>query len=461
MAKIILMRPKLRFENAMPNPPLGLGYIASILKKYGHQVNLLDCAIMRDSYPQIRSRIKTMNPDVIGITALSAYYGEMRRLARFLQPLQIPIILGGIHVSALPELSLRECGAEFVVQGEGELTTLELMDKWTDRAARKQIKGIAYFENGEFKVNPRRELIPNLDDLPFPAWDLISPLNYPPQPHGVAMKRYPVAPILTTRGCPYSCSYCASTQFWEHKYRRRSAKNIGDEIEYLVNTFKVREIHIWDDNFTLLRKHVVEFCREILKRKFDLIFATPNGVRLDHLNREILTLMKRVGFYSISFAIESGSQTILNRVNKKINLKKVPKIVQIAKKLGFQVPAYFMIGFPGETYNTARQTIQLAKKLPIDNIAFFLVQPLPGSKHFQDLLQKSDDQTVNELLPFYTFKKKLELTDGKNKMNLPKDAIREFYLRPIQVYRSIRRDIKLLNFRQLFFLLGLIIRTIL
>ncbi len=450
MTHLLLLRPKIKISIAQPNPPIGLGYIASILRAHGHQVDFLDCAIMKDSYPQIRSRIKAMNPDVIGITALSAYYSEMRRLAYFLHPLQIPIILGGVHVSALPELSLKECGAEFVVQGEGELTTLELMDKWSDRAARKQINGIAYLENEEFKVNPRRELIPNLDDLPFPAWDLINPLRYPLQPHGEMINRYPVAPILTTRGCPYSCSYCASTQFWGHKFRKRSPKNIVDEIEYLVNTFKVREIHIWDDNFTLLKKHVIEFCREIRRRNLNLTFACPNGIRIDSLNKELLNLMKQTGFYSLTFAIESGSQMILDNANKRIDLRVIPKMVKLAKEMGFQIPAYFMLGFPGETYKTARQTIQLAKNLPIDRAAFFLVQVLPGSKLFNNQNKEKSINEIKEAFHFFTFKKNIELTNGKNKLVLPKDALREFYLRPIQILRGILINIKLFQLRQLF-----------
>ncbi|MHA1268023.1 MAG: B12-binding domain-containing radical SAM protein, partial [Candidatus Helarchaeota archaeon] len=219
-------------------------YLAAILRAHGHQVDIIDCAIRKESYLQIRDRVKELNPDVIGITALSAYYTEMRRLAHILQPLHIPIILGGVHVSALPELSLRECHAQFAIIGEGELTLLDLMNKWSDEQARKQLKGIVYRENGHFRLNPQRELVSNLDDLPFPAWDLINPVKYPLLPHGAIMKRYPIAPILTTRGCPYNCAYCASTQFWGRTFRRRSAANIVDEIEYLVQTFKIREIHI-------------------------------------------------------------------------------------------------------------------------------------------------------------------------------------------------------------------------
>ncbi|MDD1776764.1 MAG: B12-binding domain-containing radical SAM protein, partial [Candidatus Helarchaeota archaeon] len=448
-------------ENAMPNPPIGLGYLAGTLRAHGHQVDILDCAIMKDSYIQILPRIKSLNPDIIGITALSSYYNEMRLLARVLHKLQIPLILGGVHVSALPELSLRECRADFAIVGEGELTTLELMDKWQDKSARKQIKGIAYLENNQFKLNPRRELIPNLDELPFPAWELINPLKYPPIPHGSTMKRFPAAPILTTRGCPYSCAYCASTQFWGHQFRRRSARNIVDEIEYLVNTFKVREIHIWDDNFTLLKKHVVEFCHEILRRKLDLTFACPNGVRIDSLNKEILTLMKRTGFYSLTFAIESGSQKILDQANKKIELKIIPKVTKIAKNLGYQIPAYLMVGFPNETYKTARQTIQFAKTLPIDRTVFFLVQALPGSQLFEDLNRGNTINSINNTFHFFTYKNQIELTDGKNKIVLPRDAFREFYLRPIQLYRMVKTNLKTLQLRQLVIRAIMFLRTIL
>jgi radical SAM superfamily enzyme YgiQ (UPF0313 family) len=436
---LLLLRPKIRIEIAQPNPPLGLGYLAGILRAHGHRVDLLDCAIMKDSYTRIRDQIKALNPDVIGITALSSYYSEMRRLARVLHPLHIPIILGGVHVSALPELSLRECGADFVVIGEGELTTLELMDDWQDTITRKQLDGIAYLENGMFKRNPARQLISNLDELPFPAWDLINPLKYPFHPHGEIIKRFPVAPILTTRGCPYSCIYCASTQFWRRTFRKRSAKNIVDEIEYLVNTFKIREIHLWDDNFTLQKKHVVAFCREILQRKLDLTFACPNGVRIDYLNKEILTLMRRTGFYSLTFAIESGSQTILDKASKKIDLKVIPTMLKTAKKLGYIVPSFFIFGLPGETYTTARRTIQFAKNLPLDTAVFFMAKPLPGSRLFDDWMLKNDLMKINyDWFHFNEPTNQIILSDGKKKLKLPTDAYREFIFRPKQILRLLK-----------------------
>ena len=439
------------FLNAMPNPPIGLGYLAAVLKEHGHQVEIIDCAIQKESYSQIISQVKQSNPDVVGITALSSYYDGMRKLAHRFQELGIPVVLGGVHASSLPEFSLRDCKADFVVSGEGEYTTLELIQKWQDEETRKKVKGIAYIENGKFKTNPKREPIQNLDEIPFPAWDLISPLNYPPIPHGRVMKRYPLASILTTRGCPFSCSYCASTQFWGGNFRRRSSQNVADEIEYLVDKFGVREIHIWDDNFTLIKKHVIGICREVLRRKLDLKFSCPNGVRIDSLNKEILQIMKRVGFYSLTFAIESGAQSILDRANKKLNLKVIPKMVKIAKSLGYYIPSYFIFGLPGETYNTARQTIQLAKKLPLDIMTSFIAKPLPGSKLFTQWVQSQNLSEINyKMFHFYGADNKLELSENGRKLILPKDAYQEFFFRPIQIWRFIKLWVTHFHLKQFF-----------
>ncbi|MHA1280723.1 MAG: B12-binding domain-containing radical SAM protein [Candidatus Helarchaeota archaeon] len=308
----------------------------------------------------------------------------------------------------------------------------------------------AYLEDGQFKRNPDRELIANLDDLPFPAWDLINPKKYPQIPHGRVMKRTPFAPIFTTRGCPYSCSYCSSCNFWRRKFRKRSAKNIVDEIEYLVKTFGIREIHIWDDNFTLVKSHVVEFCKEILRRKLDLTFCCPNGIRIDSLNEELLILMKRTGFFSLMFAIESGSQEILDRANKKLDLKIVPTIAKLAHDLGYYLPSYFIFGLPGETYKTARQSIEFAKSLPLNAMCSFSAKPLPGSQLFDTFFQHQDISKIDyDFFHFYGADTPIEVTDGTRKLVLPKDAFREFYFRPIQILRVIKDTIRLFHLSEL------------
>ena len=224
MTEIVFLRPKMDLSKVPPPySPLGIGYMAAVLREHGHQVHFIDCAILDEPYSQSIRRVKSLNPDAIGITgSYTSQYSEMKKLSGMLHKLDIPIILGGVHVTFLPELCLKECKADFAVIGEGELTILELMDLWENKEKRKQIKGIAYIENNQFRINSKREFIENLDDLPFPAWDLINPLVFPSHAQRRIMKRYPVAPLITTRGCPFKCSYCASTNFWHQKFRRRS-----------------------------------------------------------------------------------------------------------------------------------------------------------------------------------------------------------------------------------------------
>ncbi|MHA1129865.1 MAG: B12-binding domain-containing radical SAM protein, partial [Candidatus Helarchaeota archaeon] len=256
MTRIVFLRPKIITSEPMPYPHHGIAYMAAFLRKHGHEVYFIDCAIIKESYAEIVQQVVRLNPDAIGITVVSAYYKEMKKLARLLKQLNIPIIIGGVHVTALPELSLRETGAKFAVLGEGELTILELMNLWEDKEKRKTIDGIAFIENGQFKRNNPRELIEDLDILPIPAYDLIDPRKYPLRYSYFKYKRLPVVPIFTSRGCPHTCTFCASGAFWQHQFRRRSAKNVVDEMEYLVKEFGIREIQIGDDYFNCSRKHV-------------------------------------------------------------------------------------------------------------------------------------------------------------------------------------------------------------
>jgi len=449
LTKIVFLRPKMTIPESMPYPHHGIGYMASILRENGHQVHFIDCAITNASYSEIVRQVEKLNPDAIGITAVSAYYSEMKKLARILLRLKIPIILGGVHVTILPEISLRECGADFAVIGEGELTILELMNTWTDKEKRKDIKGIAYIEDNQFIMNPQRELIKNLDDLPFPAWDLINPLNYAQKYSYFKIKRYPAALIFTTRGCPHTCSFCASCAFWRHQFRRRSPRNVVDEIEYLINNFGIREIQIGDDYFNYDKNHIIEICKEVIRRKLDLTLACPNGLRIENMDRKLLTIMRKAGFYSFTIAIESGSQSILNSINKKLDLNNIYSAVKLAKSLGFFLTGYFMFGLPGETYQTVRRTIQIAKSLPFDTIGSFIAQPLPGSRWFDKWVQDKNPWEINyDSFHFYEIKNILEYSDGKRTAKLPVDAFREFFFRPKQILRFLKFFVKTFNFHQ-------------
>lgn len=431
MSKIILIRPNFK-RYLQPNPPLGLGYLASALKEKGHKVILIDGQAMRLNNKEIVNYIKKIKPDLIGISALSSHYDEMVKLSNLIkndnQTKNIPLVLGGIHVSSLPEQSLIDSKADYVVIGEGELTLTELVECLEKHGDLSEIKGLIYWEDKKIKKNEERELIDNLDSIPFPAWHLMPPTKYPKDPHGHEYIRYPYAPIITTRGCPFGCTYCASTNFWKRRIRLRSTKNIVDEIEFLVKKYGVKEIHIWDDNFTLIKNHVLGFCNEISKRNINITLKCPNGIRIDSLTPKILYNLRKIGLYQMALAVESGNQKILDNVKKQSNLKKISKILKIIKKFNIIARGFFMIGLPGDTIGTIYDTINFSLNNNFDFASFFIAQPLPGSEIFCEWIKNKDLSKITFDME-YTTDHRLSDINPKILKKLFIRALQKFYFR--------------------------------
>ncbi|MHA1344456.1 MAG: B12-binding domain-containing radical SAM protein, partial [Promethearchaeota archaeon] len=337
MIKVLLINPS-KLSNigfdAIPSYPLGLLYLAAVLQRAGHRVKIIDFYLYDIQYSDINIVISKYKPDLIGLTAVSRFYNEMKRICKAITA-NVPIVLGGVHPSSLPEVTLRENNAEFLIIGEGEMTILELVDYIEKGGDLTKINGLAYKENGKIIINPPRAPIKNLDDLPFPAWDLLRLESY-----NTAFKSgykgffdyTEFMPIITSRGCPFRCTFCASTFFWGSSIRFRSIRNIIKEIEYDISHYNVKNFEIWDDNFTINRKRVIEFCKEIIKRKISASFYLVNGIRLDTLTRPLIKLMKLAGFRGVAISPESGSQEILNNVNKHLDLSIVKKVATMLHK---------------------------------------------------------------------------------------------------------------------------------
>ncbi|MHA1682725.1 MAG: B12-binding domain-containing radical SAM protein [Promethearchaeota archaeon] len=405
---VILIRPRIeKMIYEMPNPPIGLGYLSSYLERHGYKCYILDLSILNIEEETLFQFIERKGPLLIGISALTAYYPSLVKLSRNLKSRfpNIPVVLGGVHPSSLPELSLKESKADFTVIGEGELTLLELAQCIDKRGDFGKIDGLAYLVDERLVTTNRRELIRDLDSIPFPSWEKINPLKYPKEPHGFLLKYAKVAPIITTRGCPFQCIYCASSKFWGRRIRYRSAMNVVDEIEYLVKRFGIREIHFWDDNLTMKSSHIIAICREIIKRDLKVALAAPNGIRVDTLNKVVLKWMKRAGFHYLLFAVESGSVKVLKSAKKQTDLKIIARNAFLARDLGFYLNSYFILGFPADTEETMDKTIKLAKSLPLNMWGFFVMKPLPGSEIFD---KWSDDRDLFNYdwteLDFYSFK---------------------------------------------------------
>ena len=301
--RILLINPT--YDGIIVAPHLGLGYLSSGLKKNGHKVRILD---------GLREKIE-YDPsewDIVGVTAMSTYFPECIQEVERAKSYGLKTIIGGPHVICDPVQSLIDSGADYAAIGEGEKTFNQLA---TGMPA-AQVDGLAYWENGKAVMSKqsnemigktesgsttflmqkdiytlqvgklKREFQLDIDDFGMPDWESIDPRSYNFEPHGMIIHARPMAPIITTRGCPYSCTYCSAPITAGKRMRTRDPHKVVDEIEMLVNDYGVKEIQIEDDNFTLVREHCVAICEEILKRNIKIIWSLPNGVRIDKLDKE-------------------------------------------------------------------------------------------------------------------------------------------------------------------------------
>ena len=419
-------------------PPLGLGYIGAVLEREGHKVHILDFDADRMSNGKIIEFLKKSKPELVGLTATTPTFNHAVSIAKLVKSVDnIPIALGGIHATILPEKCISNEFIDFVIKSEGECTAVELARALGNNRDFSSIDGLFYKNDGKVIQNKDRELIKDLDSLPFPARHLFNQqkYTYPDALYSPAM------PIITSRGCPGQCIYCCTKLIFGRIFRFRSAKNIVDEIEFLIEKYGVKEIHIHDDNFTLIKKRVFEFCDEIKKRGIDIAFSLPNGIRVDQVNYEILSSLKKIGLHSTAFGVESGSQKILNNVKKGTKINQIRRAFKLCKKLKIETWAFFMFGLPGDTVKTMRQTIKFAKELDPDVAKFHILKPYPGTEVF-DLLSRQGLILESDWSKYGIHTKPVHRLPGLNEdelMLMVKDAYRQFYLNPVKIVKEILR----------------------
>lgn len=386
--RILLVNP---YRSPARSPNLSLGYLAAALRAAGHAVDLVDLAQVGWTERRLRALVRegAATLDVLGLQAYSGAYQVARRLARELRAIApgVHIILGGRHGSALPQEVLSEEPAfDSVLIGEGERSLPELLTRFAEGGAEalSAAPGVAVRRHGEIVLGPAAPL-PDIDDVPIPAWDLIGPARYPKAYHGGFVRTEPVAPMITTRGCPYSCTFCGSG-LSGRALRRRSAETIAEEVRWLTRRHGVRELHILDDNFTLQREHAFTALEAIQREGPGLALSFPNGVRLDRLDDELLTAMRAAGCYSLTVGIDSGSQPVLTRLERRVTLEQMrERLMMVKAKGGVRVTGNFIMGLPDETSDDIRQTIDYALSLPLQRANFVLYMPFPGSPLFDEL----------------------------------------------------------------------------
>jgi len=381
--KILLIRPAPIKEQFGDESflPLGLAYIAAVLKKQNYDVKVIDQLIGKRKDDEIINFIEKFSPFAIGFTAVTPTVNSAFRLGRQIKQRfkDILLFIGGPHPSALPEESLNN-NFDFVIIGEGEETVLDL---FKNIGRPENVPGIAFKKNGEIIKTSRREFIKDLDKLPFPARELFPSLKYYKGQEALGSK-IPVGSILTSRGCPFSCTFCFKAVFG-NRFRARTPENILEEWIYLIKNYNVKEIAIIDDSFTTDVSRVIKFCDLLIKEKLKIRWSCPNGIRIDIGNLDMLKKMKQAGCYRVALGIESGSQEILNRIGKRTTLKEIQDMVDNCKKVGIKTMGFYMLGNPGETKETMQQTIDFAKKTVTDYAQFLLPIPFPGTKMYEDI----------------------------------------------------------------------------
>jgi len=390
---VLLMRPFSESDELIP--PYGLGYLATAIRD-SHNVEIIDGikeGLTVEKFGEILDRKKY---DVIGIQLFTFNVAKTKDYINSVRKIlpKAKIILGGPHPSGNPS-DIFENFPEINWAFKGEAETgfkklLELISQ--DRIIPEyltQVPGLIWMNNGEVFINSQ-VLIENLDELGMPSWDLIRPDNYPLAPHGGFFKNYPIAPIITTRGCPFSCTYCAGHLVSGRKIRFRSIKNVIEEIKLLYLKYGIREIHIEDDNFTFNHDFVKEFCRELKRNNLDISWTCPNGVRLDTLTEDLLLTMKNAGLYSISVGVESGSEKILKDMKKSLAKETIREKIELIRKCDLEISGFFIIGYPTETREDIEETINFAKTLDLKRAGFSLFKPFPGTEITENLIKSGE-----------------------------------------------------------------------
>ena len=439
MMKVLLINPPWvrRQDNVWHNvasimPPLGLAWIAAVLELDGHQVQILDAHAERIGLDQILDRIRPTGPfDFIGITSTTSLIHNALEIARMVKVAfpGVQIILGGVHPTVLPEEVLAEPAVDIVVRGEGEDTMKEL----AARVSLEGVLGISYRKNGAFCHNADRPLIADLNSLPMPAYHLLPMGKY--RPAIGAYKRLPGISMLATRGCPGRCTFCY--RIFGPRLRARSGLAMAKEVQHLHERYGIREISFYDDTFTAVKKEIRQFCQSVVDMGIDVTWSCFS--RVDAVDKDILQLMKRAGCHQIMYGIESASPEVLANIHKNVNLATAERAVAMTQEVGINVRAAFMLGNPGETEKTMRETLKYAIRLNPGLVVFNITTPFPGTEMF-DWAKKNGYLKTMDWDDYDLAHQVMELPSvpSLKVQEFYRTSYRRFFLRPRYVYARLR-----------------------
>jgi len=419
---------------------MGLATIAAILEREGYPVTIIDANALNLHPEQLAPMVD--DADVVGLTATTPTISMALSIAHHLKLTshKPTIILGGAHATLLPEETLASTpDIDIIIRGEGDETIIQLLRTLENRQPLEGVAGISYRSNGKTVSTATGNTIVDMDSLPFLAYHLLPLKRYRPYPpHGLAS---PYAAVITSRGCPYHCAYCSKPVFGD-KFRAQGPERVLAEISYLRERFGIRELTFYDDVFTLNKNRAYAIADEMIKKDINLHWTCETRVNL--VDKELLTHMKKAGCYAISYGIESASEEIRNTLQKDIAEEQIEEAVRLTREAGIHAIGYLMIGAPGETPQTIMSTVELTKKLKLDFAQFAITIPFPGTELYKLYLQEGHDTIPWENFVYYRTdspttpvfesaqlsRKELAYWSGR--------AQREFYLRPSYFWQRLR-----------------------
>lgn len=445
MARILLAKARfLTFDLIGMTPPLGVMYLASVLREDGHTVKIYESGDRWHDLLRFRRTLEEFRPDLLGISAITfeAHVMEaMAEEARDALP-ELPIVVGGPHPTGFPEMCARLPAVDYVVVGEGEQTMLELVEAVHSNGANpRAVAGVASVDDSDaYWPAAPHELIDDLDSIPYPAWDLIDLPFYARHISMSTVGRRPYMAMFTSRGCPYGCIYCHNVH--GKRFRSRSPENVVGEIETLRRRYGLTEIEIVDDTFNLDAARMIEILERLaaFPRRPTLHF--PNAVRTDLLDEKQIKLLRRAGTFYLSVAVETVSPRLQKLIRKRLDVERVRENIDLAVRAGLYVNGYFMLGFPTETYEEARTTIDWAIGTRLHQAFFFLVTPFEGTELFEmskELLARRNGPNRPSDFDYFKGSCNVSTMSDEQLYGIQREAYCRFYLSPTRVLRIVCR----------------------
>jgi len=420
-------------------PPLGLGYVAAYAERKGHTVKVIDSEAEEYSYDDVKKIAIKFKPDLVGMQVYCTNVSKANKLAEILKKeLETKIVLGGAQATLEPERLISNKHIDFVIYGEGEQTITELLDSLSSKSYSK-ILGLVYKEKGKVKTNKPRPLEKELDNIPIPARHLFPMSKY----HSSAnLRGKRTLNIMTSRGCPYRCAYCAGSLIFGKTHRFNSTDRVIKELRILKEKYNVDSIQFYDETFTVNRKRVIELCEKIIKEKLNIEWSCFTRVNL--VDKELLSIMKKAGCYLIFYGLESGVQRILDIIQKDTTLEQARKAMKLTNEAGIETWVSFMMGLPTETKEDAEQTIKFAIEVEPTFVQFPIATPFPGTKLYDIALESG--KLKQDWDNFQNWDQVTFISKGRKEKEIKdevKKAYRDFYFRPSYIIKRAKSLLKL------------------